>query len=169
MLVSPHNHHLASSSSSSLATPATRLAFNSSTISRSSSQTRLSHYYHPSFPFSSPEADLVLASADLPSCWFAIKSSIIFGSHPHQIGPRRPFKFIGTDRSRRVYSLQVSKEVVELILQCLVGNTLPDFRQIPFSLIGKRAHALFPLIHWSYMDLPISSHRPRLISMGMLS
>ncbi|KAH9821260.1 hypothetical protein DFH28DRAFT_952011 [Melampsora americana] len=99
------------------------------------SQNNPPHYYHPNFPCSSPSADLVLASADLTSCWFAINSTQIFSRHPESFGSDKVFKPIGLHHSRPVYLLQETKSLIELILQCMVGDSLPDFDKVPFATI----------------------------------
>ncbi|EGG03095.1 uncharacterized protein MELLADRAFT_72637 [Melampsora larici-populina 98AG31] len=110
------------------------------------------HYYHPNFPASSPSADIVLASADFPSCWFAIDSAQIFSRRPESFGSDSVFKAIGLHQSRPVFLLQESKSLVELILQCMVGDSLPNFDKVPFSMIVSALEVASDKYHLAQME-----------------
>lgn len=116
------------------------------------SQIHRPHYYHSNFPASCPSADLVLASADIPSCWFAIDSAKIFSRRPEHFESDKVFRPIGLHQSRPVFLLQESKSLVELILQCMVGDSLPDFGKVPFSMIVAALEVASDKYHLAQME-----------------
>ncbi|KAG0144230.1 hypothetical protein CROQUDRAFT_660299 [Cronartium quercuum f. sp. fusiforme G11] len=150
-MLTAFDHALTDQSQSRLIAQATKLSSIQSDSSRPFSQ-KLSYYYHPLFPCFSSTADVVLASVETPSCYFAVESSQIFSRRPESFGSGGPFKPIGFHHSRPIFRLQEPKSVIELILQCMVGDCLPDFSKVPFSDIVEALEIASDKYHLAHME-----------------
>ncbi|CAH7685412.1 hypothetical protein PPACK8108_LOCUS19928 [Phakopsora pachyrhizi] len=98
-----------------------------------------SAYYHPNYPPSSPKANLVLASSDSDSCWFAINCKNLFCMDDAfcSVG----LEIVTPDSNLPLIKLGESCEVIEVILACLQPDTLPDFGNIDFRVLVSALEA----------------------------
>ncbi|PLW20305.1 hypothetical protein PCANC_08492 [Puccinia coronata f. sp. avenae] len=108
-----------------------------------------SAYYHPSYhPADSPDADLVLASADKISCWFAINRAHLFCHDDafRSVG----LELITPDTNLPLVKLGESRAVIEVILSCLQADTIPDFGHLDFRVLMSALEAAadkYRLVH----------------------
>jgi hypothetical protein len=95
-----------------------------------------SAYYHPNYhPADSPNADLVLASSDKISCWFAISRAQLFCHDDafRSVG----LELITPDSNLPLVKLGESRAVIEVILSCLQADTIPDFGHLDFRVLSS--------------------------------
>ncbi|KAH9824872.1 hypothetical protein DFH28DRAFT_942065 [Melampsora americana] len=105
-------------------------------------------YYHPSYPATSPDVDLVLASSDNLPCWFAVNKSKLF-CHTDT------FRSVGLeqltpDNNLPLVQLGENRDVIEVMLACLEADSLPDFGKVDFRVIVSALEAAadkYRLIH----------------------
>lgn len=106
-------------------------------------------YYHPNYhPSDSPNVDLVLASSDKISCWFAIDRAQLFCHDDafRSVG----LELITPDTNLPLVKLGESRAVIEVILACLQADTIPDFGQIDFRVLMSALEAAadkYRLVH----------------------
>ncbi|WAR54455.1 hypothetical protein PtB15_4B72 [Puccinia triticina] len=108
-----------------------------------------SAYYHPSYhPADSPNVDLVLASSDKISCWFAISRAQLFCHDDafRSVG----LELITPDTNLPLVKLGESRAVIEVILSCLQADTIPDFGHLDFRVLMSALEAAadkYRLVH----------------------
>ncbi|KAA1081384.1 hypothetical protein PGT21_034996 [Puccinia graminis f. sp. tritici] len=108
-----------------------------------------SAYYHPNYhPADSPNADLVLASSDKISCWFAISRAQLFCHDDafRSVG----LELITPDTNLPLVKLGESRAVIEVILSCLQADTIPDFGHLDFRVLMSALEAAadkYRLVH----------------------
>jgi len=106
-------------------------------------------YYHPNYhPADSPNADLVLASSDKISCWFAISRAQLFCHDDafRSVG----LELITPDTNLPLVKLGESRAVIEVILSCLQADTIPDFGHLDFRVLMSALEAAadkYRLVH----------------------
>ncbi|KNZ52030.1 uncharacterized protein VP01_3720g1 [Puccinia sorghi] len=106
-------------------------------------------YYHPNYhPADSPNVDLVLASSDKISCWFAISRAQLFCHDDafRSVG----LELITPDTNLPLVKLGESRAVIEVILSCLQADTIPDFGHLDFRVLMSALEAAadkYRLVH----------------------
>lgn len=95
-------------------------------------------YYHPFYPATSSDVDLVLASSDKIPCWFAVNKSKLF-CHTDT------FRSVGLeqitpDTNLPLVQLGETRDVIEVMLACLKADSLPDFGRLDFRVLGTYQH-----------------------------
>ncbi|KAH9455866.1 hypothetical protein MJO28_005902 [Puccinia striiformis f. sp. tritici] len=108
-----------------------------------------SAYYHPNYhPADSGNVDLVLASSDKISCWFAISRAQLFCHDDafRSVG----LELITPDTNLPLVKLGESRAVIEVILSCLEADTIPDFGHLDFRVLMSALEAAadkYQLVH----------------------